>query len=113
MFKIDLDMMRYAIDPSKIVKELGWYPETPFVIGIEKTIRWYLDNQEWMENVTSGDYQKYYEKMNVKKHETIIISYILTLETEKNMDLRLLYVLIKNLCLIKKNIYTFVMWSRI
>ena len=54
---------RYAIDPSKIVKELGWYPETPFVIGIEKTIRWYLDNQEWMENVTSGDYQNYYEKM--------------------------------------------------
>ena len=54
---------RYAIDPSKIVKELGWYPETPFVIGIEKTIRWYLDNQEWMEDVTSGDYQKYYEKM--------------------------------------------------
>ena len=43
---------RYAIDPSKIVKELGWYPETPFVIGIEKTIRWYLDNQEWLENVT-------------------------------------------------------------
>lgn len=54
---------RYAIDPSKIVKELGWYPETPFVIGIEKTIRWYLDNQEWLENVTSGDYQKYYEVM--------------------------------------------------
>ena len=58
---------RYAIDPSKIVKELGWYPETPFVIGIEKTIRWYLDNQEWMENVTSGDYQKYYEKCINKK----------------------------------------------
>lgn len=54
---------RYAIDPSKIVKELGWYPETPFVIGIEKTIRWYLDNQEWLKNVTSGDYQKYYEVM--------------------------------------------------
>ena len=54
---------RYAIDPSKIVKELGWYPETPFVIGIEKTIRWYLGNQEWLENVTSGDYQKYYEEM--------------------------------------------------
>ena len=53
---------RYAIDPSKIVKELGWYPETPFVIGIEKTIRWYLDNQEWLENITSGDYQKYYEE---------------------------------------------------
>ena len=58
---------RYAIDPSKIVKELGWYPETPFVIGIEKTIRWYLDNQEWMENVTSGDYQKYYTEMYNKK----------------------------------------------
>lgn len=57
---------RYAIDPSKIVKELGWYPETPFVIGIEKTIRWYLDNQEWLENVTSGDYQKYYEEMYKK-----------------------------------------------
>ena len=54
---------RYAIDPSKIVKELGWHPETSFVIGIEKTIRWYLDNQEWLENVTSGDYQKYYEEM--------------------------------------------------
>ena len=54
---------RYAIDPSKIVKELGWYPKTPFVIGIEKTIRWYLDNQEWLENITSGDYQKYYEEM--------------------------------------------------
>ena len=54
---------RYAIDPSKIVKELGWYPETLFVIGIEKTIRWYLDNQEWLESVTSGDYQKYYEEM--------------------------------------------------
>lgn len=57
---------RYAIDPSKIVKELGWYPETPFVIGIEKSIRWYLDNQEWLENVTSGDYQKYYEEMYKK-----------------------------------------------
>lgn len=57
---------RYAIDPSKIVKELGWYPETPFVIGIEKTIRWYLDNQEWLENVTSGDYQKYYEEIYKK-----------------------------------------------
>ena len=57
---------RYAIDPSKIVKELGWYPETSFVIGIEKTIRWYLDNQEWLENVTSGVYQKYYEEMYKK-----------------------------------------------
>ena len=55
--------MRYAIDPTKIAVELGWYPETPFSIGIEKTIRWYLDNQEWVKSVTSGDYQKYYEQM--------------------------------------------------
>ncbi|MGL6153862.1 MAG: dTDP-glucose 4,6-dehydratase [Cetobacterium sp.] len=54
---------RYAIDPKKIVRELGWYPETPFTEGIEKTIRWYLDNQGWIQEVTSGDYQKYYEKM--------------------------------------------------
>lgn len=55
--------MRYAIDPAKIAKELGWYPETPFVEGIEKTIRWNLDNQTWVEEVASGDYQKYYEQM--------------------------------------------------
>ena len=54
---------RYAIDPTKIVNELGWYPETPFTIGIEKTIKWYLDNQNWVEEVTSGDYQKYYDEM--------------------------------------------------
>lgn len=54
--------VRYAIDPTKIVTELGWYPETPFTEGIEKTIRWYLDNQEWVEEVVSGDYQKYYEE---------------------------------------------------
>lgn len=55
--------MRYAIDPSKIATELGWYPETPFSVGIEKTVRWNLDHQDWVESVTSGDYQKYYEKM--------------------------------------------------
>ncbi len=55
--------MRYAIDPSKIATELGWYPETPFNAGIEKTVRWNLDHQEWIESVTSGDYQKYYEQM--------------------------------------------------
>ncbi|MGL5918975.1 MAG: dTDP-glucose 4,6-dehydratase, partial [Bacteroidales bacterium] len=55
--------MRYAIDPAKIAKELGWYPETPFVEGIEKTIRWNLDNQTWVEEVASGDYQKYYNSM--------------------------------------------------
>ena len=55
--------MRYAIDPTKIAVELGWYPETPFSVGIEKTIRWYLDNQPWVESVTSGDYQQYYQQM--------------------------------------------------
>lgn len=54
---------RYGIAPDKIKKELGWYPETTFEVGIEKTIKWYLDNKEWMNNVTSGDYKKYYEKM--------------------------------------------------
>ena len=48
---------RYAIDPTKIVTELGWYPETPFTEGIEKTIIWYLDNQGWVEEVASGDCQ--------------------------------------------------------
>lgn len=54
---------RYGIAPDKIKEELGWYPETTFEVGIKKTINWYLDNKEWMKNVTSGDYQKYYEKM--------------------------------------------------
>jgi len=55
--------MRYAIDPSKIAKDLGWYPETDFETGIRKTIKWYLENQEWVNEVASGDYQKYYEEM--------------------------------------------------
>ena len=55
--------MRYAMDPTKIATELGWYPETTFKEGIKKTILWYLDNQEWVKSVTSGDYQKYYEEM--------------------------------------------------
>ena len=55
--------MRYAIDPSKIAKELGWYPETDFETGIRKTVRWYLENQEWVNEVISGDYQKYYDEM--------------------------------------------------
>ena len=54
---------RYAIDPTKIKNELGWYPETRFTDGIVKTIRWNLENQEWIKDVTSGDYQKYYEQM--------------------------------------------------
>ncbi len=55
--------MRYAIDSSKLKRELGWEPSLQFEEGIEKTVRWYLDNQEWMDNITSGDYQKYYEEM--------------------------------------------------
>lgn len=55
--------MRYAIDSSKLQRELGWEPSLQFEEGIEKTVRWYLDNQKWMDNVTSGDYQKYYESM--------------------------------------------------
>ena len=58
---------RYGIDPTKIHSELGWYPETPFEEGIVKTIDWYLANEEWMQHVTSGDYQKYYEEMYKNK----------------------------------------------
>ena len=54
---------RYAIDPTKIKNDLGWYPETDFETGIVKTIRWYLDNQEWMTQLTDGDYLRYYEEM--------------------------------------------------
>ncbi len=54
---------RYAIAPDKIKAEVGWEPETKFADGIKKTIRWYLDNQDWLKNVTSGDYQKYYDSM--------------------------------------------------
>jgi dTDP-glucose 4,6-dehydratase len=55
--------LRYAIDASKIMKELGWKPSLQFEEGIDKTIDWYLQNQEWMDNVTSGDYQNYYKQM--------------------------------------------------
>ena len=55
--------MRYAIDSTKLQRELGWEPSLQFEEGIELTVKWYLDNQEWMDNVTSGDYQKYYEQM--------------------------------------------------
>lgn len=54
---------RYAIDSTKLQKELGWEPSLQFEEGIEKTVRWYLENEEWMNNVTSGDYQRYYEEM--------------------------------------------------
>ena len=54
---------RYAIDSTKLQKELGWEPSLQFEEGIEKTVKWYLENQEWMDNITSGDYQNYYESM--------------------------------------------------
>ncbi len=59
--------MRYAIDSRKLQKELGWEPSLQFEEGIEKTVRWYLDNQEWMDNITSGDYERYYEDMYSKR----------------------------------------------
>ena len=55
--------LRYAIDSSKLKNELGWEPSLQFEEGIEKTVRWYLDNQEWMDRITSGEYEKYYESM--------------------------------------------------
>ena len=55
--------LRYAIDSRKLKEELGWEPSLQFEEGIEKTVLWYLDNQEWLDNVTSGDYQKYYDNM--------------------------------------------------
>ena len=55
--------MRYAIDPSFIHQELGWLPETKFEDGIQKTIKWYLDNRSWWEKIASGEYQSYYERM--------------------------------------------------
>ena len=54
---------RYAIDPSKIHRELGWLPKTTFDEGIQKTVRWYLDNRQWWEEILSGEYQSYFEKM--------------------------------------------------
>ncbi len=54
---------RYAIAPDKIRAEIGWQPETMFAEGIRKTIKWYFEHEDWMKNVTSGDYQKYYEEM--------------------------------------------------
>jgi len=55
--------LRYAIDPAKLMNELGWKPSVTFEEGLEKTVQWYLDNQSWLDGVTSGNYQKYYEEM--------------------------------------------------
>ena len=58
---------RYAIAPDKIKAEIGWFPETMFKEGIRKTIAWYFEHEDWMNNVTSGDYQKYYNEMYEEK----------------------------------------------
>ena len=55
--------MRYAIDPTKIKNELGWYPETSFNEGIKKTVEWYLQNEDWWQEIVSGEYMNYYEEM--------------------------------------------------
>ena len=60
---------RYAIAPDKIKNEVGWEPETKFADGIRKTIKWYLEHQEWLSHVTSGDYQNYYNTMYQDKQE--------------------------------------------
>ena len=59
--------LRYAIDSSKLKDELGWEPSLQFEEGIEKTVRWYLDNQQWLDNITSGEYERYYEEMYSKR----------------------------------------------
>ncbi len=59
--------MRYAIDASKLMKELGWKPSVSFREGLEKTVDWYLQNEEWVKHVTSGDYQQYYENQYLKR----------------------------------------------
>lgn len=59
--------MRYAIDSRKLQSELGWEPSLQFEEGIEKTVRWYIDNQDWMDNITSGEYERYYEEMYKEK----------------------------------------------
>ena len=55
--------MRYAIDSRKLQRELGWEPSLQFEEGIERTVRWYLDNQAWLDNITSGEYENYYANM--------------------------------------------------
>ena len=58
---------RYAIDPTKLETELGWKPKYNFDTGIQQTIQWYLDNKEWWQNILSGEYQNYFEKMYAGK----------------------------------------------
>jgi dTDP-glucose 4,6-dehydratase len=60
--------LRYAIDPSKLMRELGWKPSVTFEEGLEKTVDWYLSNEEWVNHVTSGDYQQYYDQQYLKRN---------------------------------------------
>ena len=64
--------LRYAIDSRKLQRELGWEPSLQFEEGIEKTVKWYLDNQEWLDNITSGDYQTYYETMYANRSPSAV-----------------------------------------
>ena len=59
--------LRYAIDSAKISGELDWQPSVDFKHGLEKTVDWYLNNQEWLERIISGDYEKYYEEQYLKR----------------------------------------------
>jgi dTDP-glucose 4,6-dehydratase len=59
--------MRYAIDATKLNKELGWKPSLQFEEGLEKTVDWYLQHEEWINHVTSGDYQHYYDDLYAKR----------------------------------------------
>ena len=61
--RLSLHDARYAIDSRKLQAELGWEPSFQFEEGIEKTVKWYLENEAWMDNITSGEYEKYYESM--------------------------------------------------
>lgn len=63
--------LRYAIDASKLEKELGWKPSLKFEEGLEKTVDWYLDNEEWLNNVTSGTYQTFYEQQYLHREEEL------------------------------------------
>ena len=73
-------MYKYAFYSRKLQKELGWKPSLQFEEGIEETVKWYLENQEWMDHVTSGEYQKYYEGMYCKWHFSKTYPSFLTLK---------------------------------
>ena len=68
--------LRYAIDSSKLQRELGWKPSLQFEEGLEKTVDWYLSNQEWLDNVTSGQYQKYYEEPTIYSLHCGLVIYL-------------------------------------